>query len=51
MKACVLESPAPIEQNPLAFTETAVPEPGANEVLVRVVACAACAGPTARGGR
>jgi alcohol dehydrogenase, propanol-preferring len=42
MKACVLESAAPIEQNPLAFTEVPVPEPGADEVLVRVHACGVC---------
>ena len=42
MKACVLESPAPIEQNPLSFTEAPMPEPGADEVLVRVHAGGVC---------
>ena len=42
MKACVLESPAPIERNPLAFTDAAEPEPGPGEVLVRVHACGVC---------
>ena len=42
MKACVVESPAPVEQKPLAFVETPVPEPGADEVLVRVHACGVC---------
>src|ERR1035438_9619412 len=42
MKACVLESAAPIEQNPLALKEVPVPEPGADEVLVRVHACGVC---------
>ena len=42
MKACVLESSAPVEQNPLVFTETAAPEPGSGEVLVRVHACGVC---------
>ncbi|HXM45177.1 MAG TPA: zinc-dependent alcohol dehydrogenase family protein [Bryobacteraceae bacterium] len=42
MKACVLESPAPIERNPLAFGDAPVPEPGADEVLVRVHACGVC---------
>jgi propanol-preferring alcohol dehydrogenase len=42
VKACILESPAPIERNPLKFTDTAAPEPGAGEVLVRVHACGVC---------
>src|SRR5580658_11293328 len=42
MKACVLESPAPIERNPLAFSDAPAPEPAADEVLVRVVACGVC---------
>ncbi len=42
MKACVLESPGPVERNPLAFTDAPVPEPGADEVLVQVHACGVC---------
>ena len=42
MRACVLESAAPIEQNPLAFKEAPMPEPGADEVLVKVHACGVC---------
>jgi propanol-preferring alcohol dehydrogenase len=42
MKACVLASPAPVEQNPLAFAERPMPEPGEGEVLVRVHACGVC---------
>jgi alcohol dehydrogenase, propanol-preferring len=42
MKACILRSPAPIEKNPLDFTEVPKPEPGAGQVLVRVNACAVC---------
>jgi alcohol dehydrogenase, propanol-preferring len=42
MKACVLESPAPIEQNPLQFKDVPIPEPAAGEVLVRVHACGVC---------
>jgi alcohol dehydrogenase, propanol-preferring len=42
MKACVLRSPAPVETNPLVFTEVPKPEPGPGQVLVRVSACAVC---------
>lgn len=42
MKACVLEAPAPIEQNPLIYREVPTPEPGSGEVLVRVHACGVC---------
>src|SRR5579871_1855501 len=42
MKACVLSSPAPIEQNPLQFTECAVPGPAPGELLIRVEVCGVC---------
>jgi propanol-preferring alcohol dehydrogenase len=42
MKACVLRSPAPIETNPLVFTDVPKPQPTGNQVLVRVNACAVC---------
>jgi len=42
MKACLLRSPAPIESNPLEFTDVATPKPAAGEVLVRVRACGVC---------
>jgi propanol-preferring alcohol dehydrogenase len=42
MKACVLQSPAPIESNPLQFTDVVTPAPGLGEVLVRVRACGVC---------
>jgi propanol-preferring alcohol dehydrogenase len=42
MKACLLEASAPIESNPLHFTEVAVPRPGRGEILVRVRACGVC---------
>jgi len=42
MKACVLQAPAPIETNPLRFTEVAVPRPWHDEILVRVHACGVC---------
>jgi alcohol dehydrogenase, propanol-preferring len=42
MKACVLRHPAPIETNPLEYTDVAKPAPGPRQVLVRVNACAVC---------
>src|SRR5579872_2621602 len=42
MKACLLEAPAPIETNPLHFTEVAGPRAGRGEILVRVHACGVC---------
>src|SRR5260370_40012054 len=42
MKACVLQSPAPVETNPLKFMEVEVPRPGRGEILVRVRACGVC---------
>ena len=51
MKACVLESPGPVETNPLILSEVPVPEPGPDEVLVRVNACGVCRTDLARSGR
>ena len=42
MKACILHSPAPIESNPLQYTDVLKPAPSGNQVLVRVNACAVC---------
>jgi propanol-preferring alcohol dehydrogenase len=42
MKACLLNSPARIETNPLQFTDAPVPIPDKGEVLVRVHACGVC---------
>jgi alcohol dehydrogenase, propanol-preferring len=42
MKACVLNSPARIETNPLQFTDVPTPNPDQGEVLVRVHACGVC---------
>ena len=38
----MLRGRAPIESNPLVYTEVPKPEPRANEVLVRVHACGVC---------
>lgn len=42
MKACILKQPAPVETNPLEFTDVPKPRPSAGEVLVRVNACGVC---------
>ena len=42
MKACVLDSPAPIESNPLVWRDIPRPEPQAGQVLVQVRACGIC---------
>lgn len=42
MRACLLHTPAPIETNPLAFVEVPTPQPGRQEVLVRVSYCGVC---------
>jgi alcohol dehydrogenase, propanol-preferring len=42
MKACLLNSPARIETNPLQFTDAPEPIPDKGEVLVRVHACGVC---------
>jgi len=42
MNACLLDSPAPIETNPLRFDDVPVPEPSDDQVRVRVRACGVC---------
>ena len=42
MRACILDSPAPIETHPLRFVELPTPVPGPGEVLIRVSACGVC---------
>ena len=42
MKACLLRTPARIENNPLEYGEIAEPKPDAGEVLVRVNVCGVC---------
>jgi len=42
MKAAVLFQRAPIDTNPLVYTDVLTPEPGEREILVRVNACGVC---------
>jgi len=42
VKACLLQSPAPIETNPLVFADVPNPKPACGEVLVRVSYCGVC---------
>jgi len=42
MKACLLRSPAPVETNPLVFTDCPTPAPSRGEVLLRVKMCGVC---------
>ena len=42
MKACVLTTPARVEQRPLAFDDVPQPVPGVNELLIKVNACGIC---------
>jgi len=42
MKACVLDTPCPVEQRPLQLTDVAIPSPADDELLVRVSACGVC---------
>jgi len=42
MKACILPTPAPVDANPLTYTDVPAPEPAADEVLIKVRACGMC---------
>lgn len=42
MHAWRVRTPAPIDRGPLEFGTTAIPEPGAGEVLIAVRACGVC---------
>jgi propanol-preferring alcohol dehydrogenase len=42
MKACLLDSPAAVETNPLRWCEVDEPKPGEGEVVLRVRACGVC---------
>lgn len=42
MYANELDAPAPLAQRPLAWRETATPEPGPGQLLIEVAACGVC---------
>ncbi len=42
MKACLLRFIAPIEANPLEYTDVPTPQPSEDQVLVKVSACGVC---------
>jgi propanol-preferring alcohol dehydrogenase len=42
MRAWVVDRPGPVAGGPLRLVERAVPEPGAGELLVRVICCGVC---------
>src|SRR5215467_2095950 len=42
MHAQVLKSPAPVEEHPLLYRDVPTPEPGDDEVLVKVSVCGVC---------
>src|SRR5215471_6854723 len=42
MKAQILKSSAPVETHPLTYTDMPLPEPGDDEILVKVNACGVC---------
>ncbi|GAG36004.1 unnamed protein product [marine sediment metagenome] len=42
MKAMILKEPRPVEQDPLEPVEVLVPEPGPDDVRLRIHACGVC---------
>ena len=42
MRAAVLRSPAPVSRQPLRLEDLPIPEPGPDQVLLRVKACGVC---------
>ncbi len=42
MKACVLRSPAPVENNPLELVDVPTPQPTGDQLLIKVHACGVC---------
>ncbi len=42
MRALLLHQQKPVEENPLLYAETEIPEPRSGEILIRVSACGVC---------
>jgi propanol-preferring alcohol dehydrogenase len=42
MRALLLREQKPVEEGPLSFSELPIPEPGAGQILLRVIACGVC---------
>src|SRR5262252_2674075 len=42
MRACLLHTPGPVDARPLVLREVARPDPGDDELLVRVEFCGVC---------
>jgi alcohol dehydrogenase, propanol-preferring len=42
MRALVLKTPAPVDSSPLVCEDIPIPEPGADEILIQVLACGIC---------
>ena len=42
MRAAIVERQGPVESRPLKLVDMPIPDPGENEVLIRVLACGVC---------
>mgnify|MGYP002082469146 CR=1 FL=1 len=42
MKACILQTPSPVENRPLNYTDVDLPVPRSNELRIKVTACGIC---------
>jgi propanol-preferring alcohol dehydrogenase len=42
MKAMILKRPKPIEQNPLELVDIPTPQPGSDEILIKINVCGVC---------
>ena len=42
VKACILETPSPVENRPFKYTDVRLPIPESNQLLIRVTACGIC---------
>jgi len=42
VKACILETPSPVENRPLKYTDVPLPVPESSQLLIKVAACGIC---------